>query len=204
MKYNVGDIVRIRDGLVIGEEYNNMVRFTCDMNNYCGETARVESVLPWVDGYRLNIDNQKWMWTDDMLALRKNAFRVGDPVRVLCNLVPGTEYHGWTFFKEMEPFAGKRSVIIGTTADAFILESCPQYAWSWEMLDHVSPEFDYVQEETKSSNDAEDKVLPFEVRKICKLIGALRLAGVEEFTLSYSYGEIRCSAEMDISEVDER
>lgn len=42
-----------------------------------------------------------------------------------------------------------------------------------------------------------------EVRKICKLIGALRLAGVEEFTLRYSYGEIRCSAEMDISEVED-
>lgn len=132
MKYSVGDIVRIRDGLVIGEEYNNRIRFTCDMNNYCGETARVESVLPWLDGYRLNIDNQKRLWTDDM-------------------------------------------------------------------LDHVNPQSDYVQEETKSSNDAEDKALPFEVRKICKLIGALRLAGVEEFTLSYSYGEIRCSAEMDIS-----
>ena len=199
MKYSVGDIVRIKNGLVIGEKYNG-IQFVCDMNDYCGETARIESAAPWVGGYRLDIDNQKRLWTDDMLALRKNAFRVGDPVRVLCNLVPGTEYHGWTFLKEMEPYVGKRSVIIGTTADAFILEICPQYAWSWEMLDHVNPEFDFeVQQDTKSSKDVEENVLPSEVRKICKLIGALRLAGVEEFTVSYSYGEVRCNAEMDIS-----
>lgn len=203
MKYNVGDIVRIKNGLVIGETYNGIM-FTCEMNDYCGEAARIESVNPWSGGYRLDIDRQKRIWTDDMLALRKNAFTVGDTVRVLYNLVPGTEYHGWTFFKEMEPYMGKRAVIIGTTADAFILDICPQYAWSWEMIDHVSPEFDYVQEDKKSSKDVIENSFPIEVRKICTLIGALRLAGVEEFTISYTYGEVKCDAEMDVSEVDER
>lgn len=203
MKYTIGDIVRIKNGLVIGEKYNGIM-FTCEMNDYCGEIAKIESINPWSDGYRLDIDKQKQLWTDDMIALRKNAFRVGDSVRVLCNLVPGVEYRGWTFFKEMEPYVGKRSRIIGTTADAFILEICPQYAWSWEMLDHASPEFDYVQEDVKSSKDVGENTLPFEVRKICKLIGALRLAGVEEFTVSYSYGEVKCDAEMDVSEVEDR
>lgn len=64
MKYDVGDYVRIKNGLVIGEKYN-WIQFACDMNDYCGETARIERTVPWAGCYRLDIDNQKWMWTDD-------------------------------------------------------------------------------------------------------------------------------------------
>ena len=62
-KYNVGDIVRVRDDLNTGCYYgaNSVV---ADMLQYCGQEAKIIEVAD--EFYKINLDNEDWFWTDEM------------------------------------------------------------------------------------------------------------------------------------------
>lgn len=61
MKFCVGDIVKIKEGL----NHENTHGFVDDMKEYCGKVARVTEINK--NAYSLDIDNGLWYWSDDML-----------------------------------------------------------------------------------------------------------------------------------------
>lgn len=64
MKYKVGDKVRIRKDLIIGEEYDDFT-FIDDMIKYKGKMATITSIR-FSDCYTINLDGNSWRWTDEM------------------------------------------------------------------------------------------------------------------------------------------
>lgn len=66
MKYNVGDIVKIREDLIAEEQYGADV-FTEEMKKYKGQYAQIIDIKD-KDTYYLDIDkDDHWYWTDEML-----------------------------------------------------------------------------------------------------------------------------------------
>lgn len=64
MALYVGDIVRIRDDLVVDHKYN-AVTFVSFMKKYRGKTAMITEVLG-KDVYHIDLDNNGWCWSTDM------------------------------------------------------------------------------------------------------------------------------------------
>lgn len=63
MKYKVGDKVKIRKDLLLGELYGSCL-FVGDMQNLCGKTVRITEVNEELEHYR--IDSSHRYWTDKM------------------------------------------------------------------------------------------------------------------------------------------
>ena len=79
MKFKVGDKVRVRNDLEVGDLYNNHGFFE-EMAQYRGKTARITGVSP-CGNYNLNIDSSEWFWADEMLepaGLTKDDLKPGD------------------------------------------------------------------------------------------------------------------------------
>jgi len=79
LKYKVGDTVRIKKDLEVGEIYGG-VSFVEEMQQYLGQTTTIIRVTP--SYYNLKIDKGVWSWSDEMLGevggLR--AMKIGDIV----------------------------------------------------------------------------------------------------------------------------
>ena len=65
MKYEVGNKVKIREDLVMGNRYGADT-FTEDMGQHKGEIATITYVTK-NNKYKLDIDDDYWNWTDEML-----------------------------------------------------------------------------------------------------------------------------------------
>lgn len=74
MKYKVGDKVRIKKNLKEDVVYGTQ-HFVDNMSIYCGRMAIIKN-LEDGESYRLNIDNEYWCWTDEMLE--ENQFTKSD------------------------------------------------------------------------------------------------------------------------------
>jgi len=66
MKYKVGDTVKIRGYLVVNKAYGADT-FVKGMKKYLGKETTVVDVDNYIHSYGLNIDNEEWSWTDEML-----------------------------------------------------------------------------------------------------------------------------------------
>jgi hypothetical protein len=64
MKYKVGDKVRIREDLIIKEQYNDLT-FVPDMVQYMGKVATITAIR-FEDAYGIDLDGCNWCWTDEM------------------------------------------------------------------------------------------------------------------------------------------
>jgi hypothetical protein len=64
MKYKVGDKVKIREDLIVDNDYGSD-GFTEEMEQYKGKTATITDIY-W-DKYDIDIDDGDWSWTDEML-----------------------------------------------------------------------------------------------------------------------------------------
>ena len=64
MKYKIGDKVKIREDLIVANDYGSD-GFVEEMERYKGKTATITDVH-W-DKYEIDIDNGDWYWTDEML-----------------------------------------------------------------------------------------------------------------------------------------
>lgn len=75
-KFKIGDKVKIRKNLLLGEIYysqNVSIKFTKEMDKYKGKRCKVISASK--SGYLLNIDHKENLWSPDMLEqeiLEKN------------------------------------------------------------------------------------------------------------------------------------
>ena len=79
MKYKVGDTVRIKKDLEVGEIYGG-VSFVEEMQQYLGQTTTIIRVTP--SYYNLKIDKGVWSWSDEMLGEVEGlrAMKIGDIV----------------------------------------------------------------------------------------------------------------------------
>ena len=66
MKYKVGDKVKIRADLEVGEEYDEAT-IVDRMGRYLGKTTTIRHV--YENCYTLDVDNGDWIWTDGMLEV---------------------------------------------------------------------------------------------------------------------------------------
>lgn len=65
MRYKVGDKVRVRKDLEVGKYYGSDL-FAKEMKKYAGKTTTVNKITS-NNKYRLEEDENKWCWTDEML-----------------------------------------------------------------------------------------------------------------------------------------
>jgi hypothetical protein len=75
MKYKVGDKVRVRKDLKVGERYG--VYFNEDMAKFIGEEVTIDHAGPI--GYR--IKEERWNWTDEMFEEYKYNYKKGTKLR---------------------------------------------------------------------------------------------------------------------------
>ena len=64
MKYKVGDKVKIREDLIVGNDYGSD-GFVEEMEQYKGKTATITGAF--MSKYDIDIDDGDWSWTDEML-----------------------------------------------------------------------------------------------------------------------------------------
>lgn len=64
MRYKVGEKVRIRKDLETDKSYGEY-KFLDTMERYKGKEATIKNV--YSESYSVDLDNQRWLWTDDML-----------------------------------------------------------------------------------------------------------------------------------------
>ena len=69
MKFKVGDTVRIKNSLIVGQKYNDYV-FNKDMEKYKWLTSTIKHV--YTSSYTIDIDNGRFSWTEDMLKPYKD------------------------------------------------------------------------------------------------------------------------------------
>ena len=126
-------------------------------------------------------------------------YKVGDYVRIREDLKPMEKYGHVVFASSLKGFCGHigRVDYVDTDGTYWLNISGYYYWWSDEMLEPVQ-----ISPDEKKDYQGKKKMPP-SAEKLCKLIGALLYAGVEEFNISYSRGEISCSAGMDVSEVED-
>ena len=84
-KYKVGDKVKVREDLVVGEKYDNEY-FVSAMLEFKGKEVTISIVYDYNKGYR--IEERGFTWTDEMiegLVVRniKSSFKVGDKVELI-------------------------------------------------------------------------------------------------------------------------
>ena len=78
MKYKVGDIVRIRKNLVSSRTYNG-IYITINREPYFGKIAKIKSIeYNSIELYYLDIDNEEYKWTEDMLESVEEKFTPKD------------------------------------------------------------------------------------------------------------------------------
>ena len=78
MKFKVGDKVRIKEDLSCNKCYKTAA--VKDMEKYKGKIAKVKRIshLPFSEGYKLDIDDMEWIWSDDMLEPCETRFKKSD------------------------------------------------------------------------------------------------------------------------------
>lgn len=64
MKYKVGDKVKVREDLEIGETYGGLT-FSVQMREYRGQIVTIKTADD--DSYQIEEDELNWYWTEEML-----------------------------------------------------------------------------------------------------------------------------------------
>lgn len=130
----------------------------------------------------------------------RGKYKAGEYVRIKDDLEVGKLYGSMSCSEGMKKLCGHIARIDYDLGSGMYRLNISGYYWIWtdEMLEPV-------QFSSDGKKDLQGrKEMPSSAEKLCKLIGALLYAGVEEFNISYSRGEISCSAEMNVSEVEDR
>lgn len=100
-KYKVGDRVRVRSDMTVGETYG--LYLNSSMNSYAGIETRILDIDD--DNYTLKIDNGRFYWSEIMLE-PVSKFKVGDRVRIKVRTGRQEDYP-CDFINDMTDFSGK-------------------------------------------------------------------------------------------------
>ena len=86
MKFKVGDKVRVREDLKVGDGFG-CTTAVVDMLKYRGKIMTIKEARSAVVGnytiYEIDDDGESWAWTDEMLEpITRSKFKAGDRVRI--------------------------------------------------------------------------------------------------------------------------
>lgn len=148
MKYKVGDKVRVREDLIVGEKYGKDV-FTSTMVSFKGKIVTIKKIVE--DKYEIEEDSQTWWWTYEML-LPVTKYKIGDKVIVREDLDVGKEYGNDYVINSMLPLKGKTVTICDIDDDEYkIKEDFQKHWWTDGMFSgKISEDFSF--EESVSQN----------------------------------------------------
>lgn len=142
MKYNVGDKVRVREDLEIGQMFGDSYMFTRSMDRYRGSVLTIRSVNK--DYY--GVEETYSCWTGDMFeglvedTERKSGmkYKVGDRVRVRKDLEAGKLYGLFNANKEMVKMRGETVTIEQVYGDQgyYDLQES-KWLWTDEMFEGI-------------------------------------------------------------------
>lgn len=136
MKYKVGDKVKIREDLEIGEMYGDWDCST-SMTFYGGMIATIVKCRD--NSYYIDIDNGDYTWTDEMFAEQyeyTSKFNIGDKVRVRRDLEVGKQYNGLTFLSGMNVCDDVMTIECKCDDGTYLCKE-HSYWWSEDMLEKV-------------------------------------------------------------------
>lgn len=127
-------------------------------------------------------------------------YNVGDYVKIREDLAAGQMYGGVLMVAGMLIFRGHLARIISIDENGNYILSIGGYyhRWSDKMLESVTLARPGEMPAGQSDDGVPKKsTLPPAAQKLSKLIGALFYSGVDEFSVQYDHGAIRCSVEID-------
>lgn len=137
MKYKVGDKVKVRENLEVGEMYGGEIFIGDDMETCKGRIAMIDEILG--DGrYHINIDPAGFIWTDGMFedeCKHPSKFKIGDKVRVRKDLEVNKDYNGLTLSDAMYQYHDIMT-IESADDDNYLCEEIG-YWWGEDMLEEV-------------------------------------------------------------------
>lgn len=166
--YKVDDIVRIdldlEEKCLYYMTHSDMGMFVSDeMIALKGKTAKIVSIVDIEDtlfGYLLDIDEEEFVWTDDMFT--DVGLEEGDIVRVREDLISNKEYYdGCYFASNMVEFKGKVAKITAKTKNReryHINIDGERWFWTHDMLDLVADYWDADDYEEYHANLEEDEI----------------------------------------------
>lgn len=127
-KFKVGDIVRVKSSLIVGNEYGELTFFHGMAHN---KKLIVDKVIK-SNKYRCS---DGFIYSEEMLE-SSSGFEVGDVVTVNLNAVVGEKYDGLTLFKDMASFGRPLEIKkIEKIMDGVYYYSCTNgYSYSEPML----------------------------------------------------------------------
>lgn len=160
MKYKVGDKVRVKEDLVVGNRYGTQA-FIEDMKKYSGKTMTISRASS--NTYYFKEDKDEWFWTDEMIegkVLCIMKYRVGDKVKVRQDLVTNKRYGNDTFILDMKPYLGKIMTIDKITDKGKYKLKEDNVKWNWtdEMLEDVEEGIDIIVDGNKVIAKKDNKV----------------------------------------------
>lgn len=154
MKYKIGDIVRIKNDLQVGEDYGECT-VVKGMLEYRGTFHIIADI--YSDGYytlkSINSpeDTTYYLWNENMLEpvesknnekiKEKNdmSYKVGDAVRIKNNLQIGERYGKCNVAKDMLKFRGTVDIIekIDEDGDFYLADDNNPYSWNKDMVEPI-------------------------------------------------------------------
>lgn len=154
MKFKVGDKVRIKSDLVVGDyerENNGVLDFIEDMEEYVGMEATITHVYEGSGNYDLDVDDGEYFWSIGMLEeVEEFKFKVGQVVAIREDLSEDVKYkrdNGSTqdVSEDMVEYAGRKAIIVGTTGYGDYLLDIDGGRWKWalDMLQPVDNEYKF-------------------------------------------------------------
>ena len=83
MKYKVGDKVKVKEDLEIGETYGGLT-FSVQMREYRGQIVTIKTADD--DSYQIEEDELNWYWTEEMLEdVEEEKMTIGQVIDNLMN-----------------------------------------------------------------------------------------------------------------------
>lgn len=171
MEYKIGDIVKVRDDLQVGEVYGEC-EVTGGMLKYRGTINFIDNIYSDEDYILKSMndldDTNHFLWNKDMLELiiakdglerfthiekikeeNDMGYKVGDVIRIKDNLQEGEKYGELNVMDYMLPFRGAIDIIenIDEDGDYHLANKNNPYAWNEGMLEPVAIE-DSLKEST--------------------------------------------------------
>lgn len=104
MKYKAGDRVRVREWDDMAQEFGAGTRdlidckfsFVSSMKKYCGDIVTIKKEIS--GGYKIEEDEGKWNWSDDMFKTPKDVCRNFENIKIEITMAEAfralREYYG--------------------------------------------------------------------------------------------------------------
>lgn len=146
--FNVGDIVKLKNGLKIGLRYGDLTYWS-SMSNYANKPLKIINII---NEANYGVENCCYIFSEEMLELYNEKlinssithnFKIGDTVVIRNDLIPNNLYQNIAFVDDMSKYKGhtfKIENIISYLPNTYNLinDYAEEYLFSEEMFEPQS------------------------------------------------------------------